>query len=277
MSIVAVPVALGISVVLIAGTGTALAAPAPSAMNSVSRSAFAIHTVNRHVVAAPVIRPGRVHVRNTGGHPIMLLSPRHSAGVAALVRDLKGDTPAQLLRDFGVRDMISAHRDVYLKLRRGTLYLLDETVTDYTAAKVTITRVAGTYVNAAVLHPKYAGVAANLTINAPATVTQKRYVRVANSSSRLQEVLLLPVGKNVTRAQLNKFLADPSFDDLFEVSPLFDAIVLAFLSPGRVVSTRVGVRPGRHLILSFSFPLNGTDDGTPVLKRGQVRLITVLA
>src|SRR4051812_18474961 len=100
---------------------------------AVARPPVPVHSRTVHPVTAPdVMRPGLVHLRNTGSQELMLFRKTH-AGVAVLVRDVNAERRTssgvpRLYRQFHAVTSLEAHSDAYVRLRRGTYYLFSDEV-----------------------------------------------------------------------------------------------------------------------------------------------------
>jgi hypothetical protein len=227
------------------------------AASASARPPVPVHATTTHPVIAPsFLQPGLVHLRNTGGDPLYVFRKK-SHDVATLVRELNdeqasSDVP-KLFRDFLIIDILSGHRDVYLRLRPGTYYLVDLFAEHYHAADVHSIVVQGQVSNAKVHASRSITVRKNGHLAAPTHGRAGHLFHYRNNTSPMHELELLPVRKSVTKAQLADFLAHPTPKKLFAiVSFSIHSFELPLLTSGHEdLYTRFPKRAGRYIVLSI--------------------------
>ena len=260
--------AAAVAATLLATGGTAAA----DARTAHHRATVVVHTTSKHKVAGPAkTRPGMARFHNTGSHAIILVTPRHGASKATLARDLNADTAGRIIKDFTVADALSAKTTTYLHLSRGTYYLADLDRDHFTKATVATLRVTGSTVNAKTPKARQVVVTTHDTISSPASIAAGSELRFRNESAHLQELFLWPVATKVTTAQLNAFVAKPSFAKLYDVVSGEPAYLALLSSKMRATSSEHSAT-GRYLLLTFTFTQHTNE---PKLKAGDVRVTTV--
>ncbi len=265
-SIFAAATAAALTAVLVT-SGPAVAAPRAHH----SRASIPVHVTSKHhVIIAKTTRPGLADVRNTGSRDVLLVTPRHSAGAAALAKDLNADTAAGLIKDFYAAATVPGKGHSFVRLSRRTYYLADLSADTIRTATIARLRVSGATTNAAAPKSTAVTVSKHDTVSGPATLSTTSELRFTNSSSHLHELDLVGVAKNVSAAELQKFLAKPSIDTLGRVST--SVVLLSLLSPGKRVVTSNHSASGRYLLITFEFTSHTSE---PHLVTGQARLITI--
>lgn len=260
--------------VALVGAGTASAAAAGSTAHH--RPAVRVQVVGKQSVQAPRhTHPGLVRVRNVGKRPVLILDPLESAGVATLVQEMNAANSdsgkLDFTRDFAVVDLLLPHTGAYVQLKPGVHYLLDAEANQYTAADVTALHVKGTKRNAVAPSATMLDVKHNGTLT---SVPQKQLdknasVHVLNKSTRLEEVFVAPVNKDVSDSELKKFIGHPSFQGLYQIAS-FRLTLLGLTSPHHSYSAELHSKAGRHLLVAIA--LTG-DEGMVKIRPGQVRLL----
>jgi hypothetical protein len=244
---------------LLATAGTAAATPSAH-----GRAAVVVHTTKKHQVAGPATtRPGVAKLSNTGSRPIFLATPRHGASRAVFARDLNASSPAGFLTDFTVADMLPGKATTYVRLHRGTYYLADTSREKFTAASIATLHTTGRTINAATPATHAVTISSHNTVSGPATLPTDSALRFTNSSSTLQELMIAPVAKKVTDAQLETFMTKPDLTTLVTIISGEPAI-LAMLSPKAHAISSHHSKTGRYLIIMFGLTKNTTSQTTDV-------------
>lgn len=266
-----------VAVAAVAGTIVAGTGVGASAATHRGRASVRLHATSRHHVVAPsTLRPGVVHLRNTNWRPVYVFAKRHK-GVARLATDLdraaRSAGPGRLTTDFTTLDLLNGRSDAYLRLARGSYFLVDATLLKYKRSEVRTVTVTGTRIDAKLPAFTRIAVDAGNVLHAPATLPRRGYLHVANRASRLQELLMVRLTKDASDESVTTFLADPHLRDLFRL----DLDLTVFEVPG-ILSGRHAVyvhqhfKAGRYLLLTLAF---GRHTRTPHLMTGRVRLVTV--
>jgi hypothetical protein len=265
--VIAVAIAAGL--VVAAGSGVADAAPK-------HRATISVHVTKKHhqVVAPALTRPGLVHVRNTGSHEIILIAKKH-AGVSRLVKDInRSEVSNRLVRDFSFIGALDPHSDAYVKLGRGTLYLVDGEVDKVTASEVHSVRVSGKKLSAKGPRSRTVLVDAHGKVRLPATLPRQGYLHLINNSGSIRVVFGFGVGKSATTAQIDAFLADPTDDNFIALRPNGNIAPSEVLAP-HTSRFYAGYRAaaGRYIVLEVG--PNDKVSGNLIAPKGQVSLLTV--
>src|SRR3954453_17031927 len=121
-----------------------------------ARPPVPVHSTTVHPVTAPeVMRPGLVHLRNTGGDELYLFR-KMRAGTPTLVKDLNAsvnsESPGALARHFTIVDLLNPPSDVFVRLLHGTYYLVDADAEHYHRADIHRIVVQGARDNATTPH-----------------------------------------------------------------------------------------------------------------------------
>jgi hypothetical protein len=252
-----------VSAILLAGQPVAQAARPP----------VPVHASTRHPVTAPAsLRPGNVHLRNTGSHPLYFFR-RIDAGPRTLVKILNSvaaSDPSRLFRHFRLIDVINGSSDIYVRLTRGTYYLADATADRFQVSDIHTLTVGGARQDAKLPQAKTVNISRHNVLTAPATVRAGSFVRLRNADSRVQTVAYFRISRTVSAADLQAFLAHPSFDSLFQLE-VDDAGGLGALAGHQVVYVRFPKHSGRYILMTLPVP---TDRTGPVLDRTLVKLVT---
>ena len=245
----------------------AAATPRPAAATPRPAEDIAVGAHGVHV-SRPVIRPGRVHVRNVGSRPALLIAAKHGAGVARIVAELDTiSNPATTPRTFDVITTLGGGRDAYLPIHRGHTYVLDPDRTHFRAGDLGAIAVTGPAADAPV------PAAPTLTIGPRGRMTVLRqtlpssgYVRVQNDHWSDEAVVCFHVIPGVSDATLRRALADPTPQRLSQVIDLAGGNLIAMV-PGRT-SIRAGYRvvAGRHVLFAIG------ETTTPPLSPDHLRL-----
>jgi hypothetical protein len=257
-----------VAAAIVAGTETTASAAG-------SRAGVPIHAVTTHTVSVPAtMQPGRVRFHNTAAVPLFVFKKKHY-GVTQLAKDLNksanSPTPGRLIQDFSIVDLIDGHTYVYLPLTRGTYYFLDASLDHYKTSDVRTVTVSGKTRNAAAPASRPVSIPQTGSMSAPATMAHNRYLHVQNRTGHLQEVLLIALSSKVSTAQLNDFLAAPTFDKLIELD-ITSIRDLAFVAGHRDLWAQGPHHAGRFLIVSFGFTAT---TAAPALHKSRVRLVKV--
>lgn len=260
----AVAVVVSAGAVLLAGMASADARPP-----------VPVRAITLHPVTAPdVMRPGLVHLRNTGGHELFLFR-KIRAGAPTLLKDLNdsmnSDGPGALARHFTIVDVINARTDLYVRFLRGTYFLVDATADHYRRADIHRIVVTGRRDDASTPHSRPIGLTSKPVLVAPHAVHAGRFVHLRNASDRLQSFLMFRVRASATAQQVNDFLARPSGELLFPIIVLGgdSPSSLGLMSGHQNVYVRFPARAARYLL--FAVPVDGLG-GFPAKNR--IRLIT---
>lgn len=243
-----------------------------------ARPPVPVHSRTVHPVTAPdSMRPGLVHLRNTGSQELVFFRKIH-AGVAALVSDVNADQSSpggapKLYRQFHAVAVLEAHSDAYVRLRPGTYYVYSGDVERLHAADVHQITVSGARDDAKAPHAHAVTVHLHTNaLTAPRTVHAGRFFHLRNQTHRTQELVLFPVSPKVTRAQLAEFLAAPSMEKLFPLLDFrkFDFVVGVLAGPGEDSYVHYPKRTGRYLAVDV--PLRGSQ---PTIPRHGAALVNV--
>jgi hypothetical protein len=244
-------------------------------VSAAARPPVPVHSSTYHPVSAPdVMRPGLVHLRNTGGSELYLFRKIH-AGAPTLLADLNesldSDGPGALARHFTIIDVINPRTDVYVRLLRGTYYLVDATAERYHRADIHKIVVTGARDDATAPHSRPVSMTRHHGLVAPRAVHAGKFVHLRNASSRLMAFVYFRVNNSATTQQINDFLAHPGFENLFPLiyNGLDAAGSLGYLSGHQHVYVRFPAHAARYLILAL--PAEGTGS---FLAANRVRLVT---
>lgn len=228
------------------------------AASAATRPTVPIHvSATHHVVAPATLHPGLVHLDNTGTHAIYVYK-RKSSGPATLVQDLNSPTTTGLLRHFVQIDIVNGKTDVYLRLTRGTYYLIDAGRTHWTRSVVRTMHVSGTWINAIAPSANRLTVSTHDHISAPSSLPRNGYLRVINNNAtRAEEVAIYRIGSGTSDHALAAFVAHPTLHK-FSNLDITRFVEVALVGPRLGAYTHWHASSGRYLVVNFSFPLNGT-------------------
>lgn len=194
-------VMLGTVAMVASGAGVAGAATS-------HRARVMIHVSGSGYVHGPsTTRPGRAHLHIDNRDQSVLLVRRRHAGTATLAKDVHRSSPAKLFKDFTFVGLFV--RDGYTTLSRGTYYVIAP-AEHQSAAKVATVRVAGKHIDAAAPASEYFRVDSHHALHAAADQSRHGYVHLVNSSSAPEELLLLGLAKDVSMADIDAYLKQPS-------------------------------------------------------------------
>lgn len=259
------------------------AVPATAAASSGQHQAALTVHVDRSGVNASrqVVRPGRVHIRNRGHRPVMVMTPLHGSTVATLVADsVATDAPgetsaatAKLFHDFAIDALVTRNADVYLPVSRGSLFLFDAKLDKLTAGDVTTVavrgkRAAGSVPHSATVHIVRGGGLAPIKHS----VARTGYVHLINGSRHPQVLMLAAVRKTASAADVRHLLRHPSNID-YELAVLDigkPIRIIAYLSAHRAAWNHYSVSAGRFLLMTVDAQQS---NGNLLGKRGHVRLL----
>ena len=254
------------------------AAPATHARPTVTvRAGSSGVAVSQHV-----IRPGRVHLRNGGTHPVIVLSALHGSTVSTLIADTAAaDSDAggaaattKLFHDFAVRAALAPRDDAYLPVSHGVMFIFDASRDTLAAEDVATVRV--TAAPAAIAptprSPGFRIVVGGAMTPITHSVPRSGYLHVFNGSHHAQVVLLASVKASATAADVRRYLRSPSNPNymlaVFDVNkPIRDFV---FLSSHRGIWAHYKVAVGRHLLMTFDVQ---DLSGDFLTKHGHVRLL----
>ena len=258
---------------------TAAAVVAAGSEAAGARPPVPVHTRTVHPVTAPdVMRPGLVHLRNTGGQELLLFRKIH-AGVATLVSDVNAEQNSpggapRLYRQFHAVAALEGHSDAYVRLRAGTYFMFSSAVERMHAADVHQITVTGARDDAKAphAHPVTVRLHTNALV-APHTVHAGRFFHLRNQTHRTQELILFPLSPKATRAQIADFLAAPTMEKLFPLLDFrkFDAVVPALTGPGEDLYVHYPKLTGRYVAVDL--PLRGAE---PTIPRHGAAVINVV-
>jgi hypothetical protein len=257
-----------LSLALVAGS-TAVTAAADAAT---TRPAQAVHVSRTHHVVAPAtLRPGLVDLRNTGGASVYVVR-KTSWGVKTFVADYNSPSGAGFQRHFITRVHLYGHRDAYLKLTRGTYYLVDGTRSQISAGLVKTVTVRGTYWNAPAPASRLVTISGRGSkLTAPSTLPTRRYLHVLNRTGKTQWVELFRVGSRTSASALAAFVANPTMRKLGRLD--LRSVQYPFLGSAHQ-SLYYGFRAsaGRYLMITLGFT---PTSNRPQFGKGQAVAIRV--
>jgi hypothetical protein len=243
-----------------------------------ARPPVPVHSKTVHPVTAPdSMRPGLVHLRNTGSQELVLFRKIH-LGVTTLVRDVNEEQRPtsgvpRLYRQFHAVAMIEGRSDAYVRLRRGTYYLFSGEVDRMHAADVHAITVSGGRddARAPIARPITVQEHTNALI-APHRAHAGRWFHLSNQTHHTQEIVLFPVDPKVTWAQLHEFVAAPSLEKLFGLIDFrrFGTVAPLLTGPGEDLYVHAPKRTGRYIAADIA--LRGSE---PTLRRHGAAVITV--
>jgi hypothetical protein len=212
-----------------------------------------------------------VRLRNTGSHAIFVFR-KHGASINTLVAELNGDhAPARRFKDFTARDIVDGHTDAYLRLSRGTYYLANAAAWSYSVSKMHTLIVTGKTRNAALPASSPIGLDAHGVVHMRRSLAAAGYLHVYNGSGKVQEIVLLSIGKNTTAAELAAFAAKPSFEALTKLD-VRTPYLGGMLSAHRSAWVNPHLRAGRYLVVDLA--VSGSPDAFE-LHAGHVQAVTV--
>jgi len=266
VSVLAGALALSAAVSVVAQSATADA--------RATRPVVRIHVSStKHVIAPDSLRPGLVHVKNTGSKQIYLVRRiKAKWGVSTFVTDYNAPTPTGLARHFSTLDNLLGHRDVFVPLTRGTYFFVDGAPRKINAGNVKTVVVKGTTWNA----PRPASTAAPIsgttaTLGVPTTLPRHRYLHFKNSTDYTVVVVLFRIGSGTSNTALANFVARPTLRKLGNLD-ITASEEFWYSSPHRSLYHGYTIPAGRYLMVDYAY----TDTAkTPRFGKGQAVAIKV--
>lgn len=258
----------GVTALAVAG---AVLVTAPAA-EAAGRGTTKLHGTKSHTVSvAKTLRPGVVHFRNTGKTSVLIVRKK-KAGTAALAKTLNStSTKAErkLLRSFDFVEVAYPKSDSWVKLKKGTYFVVDAGGGKFKAANIRTVTVKGKKQNAKAPRAKTITFDKSGRIPASTTITRKSAVRLVNKSKALGFVITMKVKSSLTDAQLKQIVAHPTDDNVFGAASSgygIDTLPIA-VGPKHTSTATTKLAAGRYLLLS------GFEDDT--VHPGDVGLLTV--
>jgi len=251
-----------------------VAAATPASAARAVRPAVRIHVSStKHVIAPDSLRPGLVHVKNTGSKQIYLVRRvKAKWGVSTFVADYNAPTPTGLARHFSTLDNLLAHRDVFVPLTRGTYFFVDGAPSRINAANVKTVVVKGTIWNS----PKPTSIAAPIsgtgaTLGVPTTLPRHRYLHFRNLTDYTVVVVMFRIGSGTSNTALANFVAKPTLRKLGNLN-ITASEEFWYASPHRSLYHGYTIPAGRYLMVDYAY----TDTAkTPRFGKGQAVAIRV--
>jgi hypothetical protein len=233
--------------------GVTLAAPAAGAATH-GRGVTKVHASAKHTVTVPkTLRPGVVHLRNTGSRALFVFG-RKKEGTTALAKYLNSQsekTAKKAFTRFDFVEIVKPHTDDYVGLKRGTYYLADASVDRVKASRIRSVTVSGKVSNAkrpavrTVTYGKHG--LSPLAANGPA----RGYLRVRNNGTSPLVVETLRVKASATAAQVAAVVNKPTWDGVDKVADYETVTVAGYLGARHDVTTTASLRSGRYLVLAL--------------------------
>ena len=242
-----------------------------------ARPAVPVRATTIHPVIAPTfLQPGLVHLKNTGSDDLVLFRRATKAGVRTLVKamnahELSGPQIVRVDRKFPILDVINAKSDVYVRLTDGTYYLVDAAAERYHRSDVHVIHVEGVRADAKRPAAHALTLSPQRGLRGPQRVRGGHFLYVRNLTHQLQGFLIIRLSSSATSAQIQKFLAKPSFDQLFPLmAHSINALSeLAVMSGQHKAYVRFPGGAARYIVVASAIP-----GGDLSLSRSTVALIT---
>jgi hypothetical protein len=233
---------------------SAVALPATADARA-ARPAVAIHVTSGERVAAPdSLRPGLVHLRNSGTKQIYLVR-RVAAkwGVSTLVKDYNATTSSAIERHFFSVDTLLGHRDAFVPLVRGTYFFVAADLMKIGPANVHAVVVKGTRWNS----PKPVSTAVPISgtaakLGAPSSLPTHRYLHFTNPTRYAVVVVLFRIGPKTSNAKLAAFVAKPTLTGLGRLDLRWSE-ELWFSSPHGSLYYGYHATAGRYLMIDYAY------------------------
>ena len=263
--------ARGVAVLAAAALVVAGTAATANAAERRGRATVKIGVTSKHHVTGPTsLRPGLLHLVNTGSRELILVRKKHK-GSAGFVTDYNNanDTAGSIkfYQDFDVVDLIAARADEYVRLAKGTYFLADSSTSTVTPAQVRTVTVSGTTTNATAPRATLVQAATNGHVAGATTLGRRSYAHVVNKTATPHIISIESIRSSATSKQVNAAIADPVHHNPSRLAGNYFA-PLGLIAGHTDIYKRVVAGAGRYFLFAASLT-------HPGLAKGQVGRLTV--